>query len=81
MLLLYSSSVRTCSKGINGVAVNDGPSHQTRCFLGSHLHFSGHRFASLPGTITNHVANSSDTNTAVSLDGMASCCNLHIERN
>jgi hypothetical protein len=38
--------------------------------------------------ITNHnqkitagVANSSDTTTTVSFDGMASCCNLYRERN
>jgi hypothetical protein len=53
----------------------------------SHKHSSGHSIATLAGTITNHnqnitagVANSSDTNTTVSLDGMASCCNQHRER-
>jgi len=42
---------------------------------------------STPILITNHnqdmtagVANSSDTNTTVRLDGMASCCNLHRDR-
>jgi len=45
-------------------------------------------YANLVGRITNHnqniaagVANSSDTNSTVSLGGMASCCNLHRERN
>jgi len=53
---------------------------------GSHLHSSGHSIATLAGRTTNHnqnitagVANSSDTNTTVSLDGMASCCNLNRE--
>jgi hypothetical protein len=52
----------------------------------SHNHSSGHSIATLAGTITIHnqnttagVANSSDTNTTVSLDGMASCCNLQRE--
>jgi len=52
-----------------------------------HSHSTGHSIATLAGTITNHnqnatagVANSSDTNTTVSLDGMASCCNLQRER-
>ena len=52
----------------------------------SHLHSSGHSFATLAGTITNHnqnaiagVANSSDISTKVSLDDMAICCNLQRE--
>jgi len=54
----------------------------------SHLHFSGHSTATLVGRINNHnqniitgVANSSDNNTTVSLDGMAMFCDLHRERN
>jgi microcompartment protein CcmL/EutN len=50
-----------------------------------HSHSSGHSFAILTGTITNHnqhitagVASSRDTNTTVSLEVMASC-NLQIE--
>jgi hypothetical protein len=45
----------------------------------SQWHSAGHIIATLAGTITNHnqkitagVANSSDSNTTVSLDGMAS---------
>jgi hypothetical protein len=52
------------------------------------LHSSGHSIAILAGTTTNHnqntkagVANSSDTNTTDSFDGMASCCNLQRESN
>jgi len=51
-------------------------------------HSLGHSIAILVGRTSNYnqnitagVANSSDTNTTVSLDGMASCCNLHRERN
>jgi len=51
----------------------------------SHQHSSGHSIATLAGLITNHnqnitagVANSSDINTTVSLDGVASCCNLMV---
>jgi len=53
----------------------------------SHSHFSGHSTATFAGRITNHsqnatagAANSSDISTRVSLDGMASCCNLQRER-
>ena len=73
---------------IKGTAVNDGSSHETWHPPGSHRHSSGHSIATLAGTITNHnqnirtgVANSSDTSITVSLDGMASCCNLHREKN
>jgi hypothetical protein len=46
----------------------------------------GHSVATLAGTITNHnqnttdVANSSNTNTTTSLDGITSCCDLQRER-
>jgi hypothetical protein len=53
----------------------------------SHLHSSEQFVTTLAGRITNHnqnittgVATSNDTNTMTSLDGMASCCNLHRER-
>ena len=72
---------------INGAAVKDGPLQLAKYPPCSHLHPSGHRIVTLAGRITNHnqnttagVANSSDTNTTVSLDGMASCCDLHRER-
>jgi hypothetical protein len=52
-----------------------------------HVHFSGHTVVSVTCWINNltqnmtaGVANSSDSNTTVSLDGMASCCNLHREK-
>jgi len=48
-----------------------------------HRQFSGHNIATFTGTITNHnqdiktgVAKSSDINITVSLDDIASCCNL-----
>jgi hypothetical protein len=50
---------------------------------GSYLHSSGHSIATVAGRITKHnqnatagVANSSNTNTRVSLEGMAKYCNL-----
>ena len=59
----------------------------------THKYVSEHIIATLASTITNHnqnikaafansnETNNRDTNTTVSLDGMASCCNLHRERN
>jgi hypothetical protein len=55
---------------------------------GSYQHSTGNCIANLIGwitiqnqNITAGVENISDTNTTVSLDGMASCCNLQRERN
>ena len=88
MLFLSSLSTRTSVRWIKGTAVNDGPSQRTMYPAFSHWQFSGHNIATLAGMVSNtiqnitaDVANSSDTNTTVSLDGMASCCNLHRERN
>jgi hypothetical protein len=68
-------------------AVDDEPLHETSRPTLSHTHPSGHSSATLAGTITNHnqmitagVANSSDSNTTVSLDGAAACCILYRER-
>jgi hypothetical protein len=64
---------------MKGRVVNDLRLHMTRYPPLSHLQFSGHSIATLAGTITNHNQNiragdakRSDTNTTVSLDGMAS---------
>jgi len=72
---------------IKGTAVNDESLQKTWYPPASHMHSLGHSIATLAGWTTNHnqnvtagVANSSDTNTTVTLDGMASCCNLHRER-
>ena len=52
----------------------------------SHVHPSGQFITTLAFTITNHnqktagVAKSIDTNSIVSFDGMASCCNMQRER-
>jgi hypothetical protein len=74
-------------KGIEGTVVNDVLLHMTKYPVGSHQHPPGHSTATFAGGITNHnenitagVANSSDSNSTVSLDGMASCCNLQRER-
>jgi len=52
----------------------------------SHWHFSGNSIVTLAGRITKHnqnitavVANSRDRNTAISLDGIASCSFLQRE--
>jgi hypothetical protein len=83
-----SPSSRKCVKEIKGTAVNDAKEQSTQYPPVSHLHLSGHSIATLAGRVTNHnqniitgVANSSDTNTKVRLDGMKSCCNLQRERN
>jgi hypothetical protein len=69
---------------IDGAMFNDEPLHETWYSPVSQLHSSGHPIATLAGSITNHnqntavdVANSSDTNSTTSVDGMAGCCNLH----
>ena len=79
--------IRNFVRWTKGTAFNDVPSQSTTHPPVSHLHSSGHSIATLAGRINNHnqnirggVANSSDTNTSVSLDGMASCCNLQRER-
>jgi hypothetical protein len=52
---------------------------------GSHQHPSGHRHATLAGTISNQAQNISTvdlrsvTNTTLTLDGTTTCCNLHRE--
>ena len=80
-------STRASVAWMKGSAVNDLLEHSTKYPVGSHLHPSGHCIATLAGRITNlnqnattGVAKSRDTNTTVSLDGMASCCNMHRER-
>jgi hypothetical protein len=72
---------------IKGTTVVDGPWHSTWYPVVLHSHPSGHSAATLAGTITNRnqyttagVANSRDSNTTVSFDGLASCCNLERER-
>ena len=86
MLLLSSRSFRTFVGKIEGILFSGCIEQATWYNTGSCLHFSGHSTATLAGTITNHnqntragVANSIDTNTTVSLDGMASCCDLQRE--
>jgi hypothetical protein len=73
---------------IEETEVNDVLTHMTWYPPASHLHSSGISIATLAGTITNHnqnitagIANSNDTNATVSLDGVASCCNLERESN
>jgi len=54
-----------------------------RCILLSYTHIPQDSIATLSGRIANHSQNiktGSDTNTTVSLEVMASCCNLHTER-
>jgi len=72
---------------IKGIGFTDRNLHMTLYPPVSHRHPSGHNIATLAGTITKYnqniragVANSSDTNTTVSFDGMESCCNLHRQR-
>ena len=72
---------------IKGIEFNDVTLQLTSYHPLSHVHFSGHSIATLTGTITNHnqnntagVAKSTETNTTVSLGGVASCCNLQRER-
>jgi hypothetical protein len=66
---------------------NDEPLHETWYSPVSQLHSSGHPIATVAGRITNHnqdiaadVANSSDTNSTISVEGMAGCCNLRREK-
>jgi hypothetical protein len=72
---------------INGILFNDLEVHLTLYPPGSHWHSSGHIISIVAGRITNHnqnmttgAANSSDNNTTVSFDAIASCCNLREER-
>jgi hypothetical protein len=67
---------------------DDEPEQSTWYPLGSHRHSSGYSISTLAGRITSRnqnmtagVANSSDTNTTVNLDGMARFCNMHIIHN
>jgi len=72
---------------IKGAGFNDVLLHLTKYPPPSHLHPSGHSFASLACRITNHnqnnitgVANSNDINTTVRVVRIAACCNLQRER-
>ena len=87
MLLLWSRSFRTFVGKTEGILFSDDIEQETWYSTGSCLHSTGHSNVTLARTITNHnqntttgVANSSDTNTTVSLDGMEICCNLQRER-
>jgi hypothetical protein len=87
MLLSISHRYRTVVRGTEGTAVNGVLVHVTRYFSGSHSHPSGLPTADIAGRITNHnqnitadVANSSDSNRTMRVDGMASGCNLQRER-
>jgi hypothetical protein len=78
MLFPESQSTRTSVRWIKGTEVNDILEQSTEFPPMSHLHSSGHSIVTLAGTINNHnqkntadVANSSDTSTKGSLDGMA----------
>jgi hypothetical protein len=73
---------------IKGILFDDEIEQATWYLPGSFQHSTGHCVANLVGWITTQnqnitagVADSSDTNTTVSIDGMASCCNLQRERN
>jgi hypothetical protein len=88
MLLLSSRSFRTFVGKIRRILFNEEIEQATWYLPGSFQHSTGHGIANLVGWITTQnqnitagVANSSDTNTTVSLDGKASCCNLQRERN
>jgi hypothetical protein len=88
ILLLETTRFRTFGKRIKGIAVNDGAEQLIWIPSVPHLHSSGQRSATLAGRINNHnqkiktaVANNSNSNTTVSFDGMAKCCNLQKERN
>ena len=88
ILLSLSASRRVFVGRINEILFKDDSEQSTRFPLVSHQHSSGHSIATLAGCITNNyqnitagAANISDTNTTVSLDGLASCCNLHREMN
>ena len=87
MLLLSSRSFRKFVGKTEGILFSGDIEQATWYSTGSCLHSTGHSNVTLARTITNHnqntttgVANTSDTNTTVSLDGMASCCNLQRER-
>ena len=87
ILLPLSMSCPVCLGMIEGILFNPESEQFTLYPSLSHLHSSGHCIATLVGSVTNHnqniitgVANSNDTNTTVSLDGMAMFCNLHTER-
>jgi len=86
MLLLSSRSFRTFVGKIKGILFNDEIEQSTWYPPGSYHHSAGHSIDSLVGWITTQnqnitgLANNNDTNTTVSLDGKASCCNLHRER-
>jgi hypothetical protein len=67
-----------------GILFKPEPEQFTNTPSDSHLHFSRHINFILAGRITNQnqnitagAANNSYTNTAITLDGMASCFNLH----
>jgi len=88
MLLLSSRLFRPFVGKISGILFNDEIEQSTWYPPGSYHHSTGHSIDSLVGWITTQnqnitegLVNNSDTNTTVSLDGMANCCNLHRERN
>jgi hypothetical protein len=73
---------------IKETVVNNEPWHVTWYPPGQHQHSTGQSTATIAGTITNHNQNiiagdasSSDTNTTIRLDGMASSFILHREKN
>ena len=77
-----------CLGRIEGILFNPESEQFTKNPSFLQLHSSGHSIVTLVGRIINHnqniitgVANSSDTNITVRFDGMASCYNLHRERN
>jgi hypothetical protein len=84
MLFLSSRSFRPFVGNIRGILFNDEIEPATWYPPASYQHSTRYCIANLVRWITTQnqnitagLANSSDTNTTVSLDGMVSCCNLH----